>query len=38
MELLKRVEADLVEYGTVEQHPGLEGTPADDGHRSKKKK
>lgn len=25
MELLKRVEADLVEYGTVEQHPKLEG-------------
>lgn len=24
MELLKRVEADLVEYGTVEQHPKLE--------------
>ncbi|MCQ4347506.1 translation initiation factor IF-3 [Pseudomonas stutzeri] len=25
MELLKRVEADLAEYGTVEQHPKLEG-------------
>lgn len=25
MELLKRVEADLVEYGTVEQHPKLAG-------------
>ena len=25
MELLKRVEADLVEYGTVEQHPKMEG-------------
>ncbi len=25
MELLKRVEADLVEYGTVERHPKLEG-------------
>ncbi len=25
MELLKRVEADLVEYGTVEQHPKLKG-------------
>lgn len=25
MELLKRVEADLVEYGTVEQYPKLEG-------------
>lgn len=25
MQLLKRVEADLVEYGTVEQHPKLEG-------------
>ena len=34
MELLKRVEADLIEIGTVEQHPKLEATPADDGHRS----
>ena len=25
MELLKRVEADLVEYGTVEQYPKMEG-------------
>lgn len=25
MELLKRVEADLAEYGTVEQHPKMEG-------------
>jgi translation initiation factor IF-3 len=25
LQLLKRVEADLVEYGTVEQHPRLEG-------------
>jgi len=25
MELLKRVEADLIEYGTVEQHPKMEG-------------
>lgn len=25
MELLKRVEADLLEYGTVEQHPKMEG-------------
>ena len=25
MELLKRVEADLIEIGTVEQHPKLEG-------------
>ena len=25
MELLKRVETDLAEYGTVEQHPKLEG-------------
>jgi translation initiation factor IF-3 len=25
MELLKRVEADLVEHGTVEQHPKMEG-------------
>lgn len=25
MQLLKRVEEDLVEYGTVEQHPRLEG-------------
>lgn len=25
MELLKRVEADLAEYGAVEQHPKLEG-------------
>ena len=25
MQLLKRVEADLLEYGTVEQHPRLEG-------------
>ena len=25
MELLKRVETDLVEYGTVEQHPKMEG-------------
>lgn len=25
MELLKRIEADLAEYGTVEQHPKLEG-------------
>ena len=25
MELLKRVEADLEEYGTVEQHPKMEG-------------
>ena len=25
LELLKRVEADLAEYGTVEQHPKLEG-------------
>ncbi|MCC6076098.1 translation initiation factor IF-3 [Pseudomonas sp. GCM10022188] len=25
MELLKRVEVDLAEYGTVEQHPKLEG-------------
>jgi translation initiation factor IF-3 len=25
MELLKRVQADLDEYGTVEQHPQLEG-------------
>jgi len=25
MELLKRVEADLAEFGTVEQHPKLEG-------------
>ena len=25
MELLKRVEADLVEYGAVEQHPKMEG-------------
>ena len=25
MELLKRVEADLLEYGAVEQHPKLEG-------------
>ena len=24
-ELLKRVQADLDEYGTVEQHPQLEG-------------
>ncbi|HCA23794.1 MAG TPA: translation initiation factor IF-3, partial [Pseudomonas sp.] len=24
MELLKRVEADLIEYGTVEQHPKME--------------
>lgn len=25
MELLKRVEADLAEYGSVEQHPKMEG-------------
>ena len=25
MELLKRIEADLAEYGTVEQHPKMEG-------------
>jgi len=25
MELLKRVEADLLEYGSVEQHPKMEG-------------
>ena len=25
MELLKRVEADLQEYGSVEQHPKMEG-------------
>ena len=25
LELLKRVEADLAEYGTVEQEPKLEG-------------
>ena len=25
MELLKRVETDLAEYGTVEQHPKMEG-------------
>ena len=25
MELLKRVEQDLLEYGTVEQHPKMEG-------------
>ena len=25
MELLKRVEGDLLEYGTVEQHPKMEG-------------
>lgn len=25
MDLLKRVEADLAEYGTVEQHPKMEG-------------
>ena len=25
MQLLKRVEADLLQYGTVEQHPRLEG-------------
>lgn len=25
MELLKRVEGDLAEYGTVEQHPKMEG-------------
>ena len=25
MDLLKRVEADLIEYGTVEQHPKMEG-------------
>jgi len=25
MELLKRVEGDLLEYGSVEQHPKMEG-------------
>ncbi|MNG30204.1 Translation initiation factor IF-3 [compost metagenome] len=25
MELLKRVEQDLLEYGSVEQHPKMEG-------------
>jgi translation initiation factor IF-3 len=25
MELLKRVEGDLAEYGSVEQHPKMEG-------------
>jgi translation initiation factor IF-3 len=25
MELLKRVEQDLLEYGAVEQHPKMEG-------------
>lgn len=25
MELLKRVETDLTEYGSVEQHPKMEG-------------
>ena len=31
MALLKRVEADLEEYGVVEQFPKMEGTPNGDG-------
>ena len=37
MELLKRIEKDLLEFGTVEMFPKMEGKAADNGHSAERK-